>query len=112
MLLLIMSPLTQGRGLKHMPFQNRVNVTPVAPHTGAWIETSAGSARNRIGKSPLTQGRGLKLIGQHLCQMSEKSPLTQGRGLKLIGSSMIKMSAGSPLTQGRGLKLSVSATIA
>ena len=79
----MLSPLTQGRGLKlaiiHLlvlvvkvaphtgawietSTQPSVSISPakVAPHTGAWIETTAGSTRMNILTSPLTQGRGLK----------------------------------------------------
>ncbi len=36
-----MSPLTQGRGLKHFTTTNLSRYCAVAPHAGAWIETSA-----------------------------------------------------------------------
>ena len=35
-----MSPLTQGRGLKHLLFVLQIGCGYVAPHTGAWIETA------------------------------------------------------------------------
>ena len=34
-----MSPLTQGRGLKHIELAEEMRNNAVAPHTGAWIET-------------------------------------------------------------------------
>ena len=35
-----LSPLTQGRGLKHIAGGTSNGGTTVAPHTGAWIETN------------------------------------------------------------------------
>ena len=56
----------------------------VAPHTGAWIETTAASSSyNHHHGSPLTQGRGLKLLKAGTPNSWSSSPLTQGRGLKL-----------------------------
>ena len=37
------SPLTQGRGLKHVAAAPMTIAMPVAPHAGAWIETSRGA---------------------------------------------------------------------
>ena len=56
-----MSPLTEGRGLKRYPARPCAAVSTVAPHRGAWIETTrACGARTELA-SPLTEGRGLKL---------------------------------------------------
>ncbi len=56
----------------------------VAPHAGAWIETSMGwGNRWRGGRSPLMQGRGLKLNSLLPIFLIIASPLMQGRGLKL-----------------------------
>ena len=59
-LLLCVSPLTEGRGLKRSEIYGyRVRI-PVAPHRGAWIETSTARGLRQVGGSPLTEGRGLK----------------------------------------------------
>src|SRR3989337_796001 len=58
---LMLSPLAQGRGLKHFHY------TPSTP---------------AISASPLAQGRGLKLVGHVTIHISHMSPLAQGRGLK------------------------------
>ena len=54
------SPLTQGRGLKHHFADTLELYKDVAPHTGAWIETSTSLITPSSSRSPLTQGRGLK----------------------------------------------------
>ncbi len=99
------SPLTQGRGLKHL----------------------FPDISSRALASPLTQGRGLKRFAPRSDESTRSSPLTQGRGLKPDGGRggrdrRVAPHAGarietvikaiekyrlskSPLTQGRGLKL-------
>jgi len=54
----------------------------VAPHAGAWIETSIKVITSSVFLSPLTQGRGLKQLLQYPLVIFALSPLTQGRGLK------------------------------
>ncbi len=55
---------------------------PVAPHTGAWIETPIGTRLSSHQKSPLTQGRGSKPFSASRTSRGATSPLTQGRGSK------------------------------
>ena len=122
----VVSPLTQGRGLKHAAGLTFACIDCVAPHTGAWIETTDKGKATWAAESPLTQGRGLKQQQQRKTNHVEKSPLTQGRGLKLLcafhslqalqvaphtgawietgKSEHPPCTAMSPLTQGRGLK--------
>ncbi len=57
------SPLMQGRGLKLVEFATKDLQTVVAPHAGAWIETSLPRLPLAYSMSPLMQGRGLKLRG-------------------------------------------------
>jgi len=122
------SPLTQGRGSKHVAHHREPHTKGVAPHAGAWIETTRRSrafAPPRM--SPLTQGRGSKrrhgrahrlerLVAPHAGAWIETR---LGRRLLLAlfvaphagawieTSSRANMSAAgpkSPLTQGRGSK--------
>ena len=101
----------------------------VAPHRGAWIETACCSAASlRPPRSPLTEGRGLKLSLLKLDGGNCMSPLTEGRGLKrkrqescycsvrvaphrgawieTVMPELLNSSPMSPLTEGRGLKRS------
>ena len=56
------SPLTEGRGLK-LVRKLSINLdSPVAPHRGAWIETTLPVGKSKYLLSPLTEGRGLKLM--------------------------------------------------
>ena len=99
------SPLTQGRGLKHHTLHGRTNNNRVAPHAGAWIETHHLQTQVIAQRgSPLTQGRGLKLKCWYRGSHFLSSPLTQGRGLKPLSCIVDYISNWSPLTQGRGLK--------
>src|SRR5207253_2173073 len=60
----------------------------VAPHAGAWIETrSPGRASTPSCGSPPTRGRGLKLRLGGLVADLHQSPPTRGRGLKLFRQS-------------------------
>ena len=56
----LVSPLTEGRGLKRAPVGGEHVIEPVAPHRGAWIETINGLCPSGSVLSPLTEGRGLK----------------------------------------------------
>ena len=49
----------QGRGLK-LVVELFLIVNGVAPHAGAWIETSLVCVSSNLAWSPLMQGRGLK----------------------------------------------------
>ena len=84
----IESPLTQGRGLKLLLPLNNIHLSTVAPHAGAWIETSGHRSEcPPVSRSPLTQGRGLKLHVTTIFHVVRESPLTQGRGLKRQGGT-------------------------
>ena len=61
---------------------NREGRRPVAPHAGAWIETSWRGSPRVPPRSPLTQGRGSKQQGDDGACRGAGSPLTQGRGSK------------------------------
>ena len=54
----------------------------VAPHAGAWIETFPKDWAAIDALSPLTQGRGSKLDQHGVPVRVWRSPLTQGRGSK------------------------------
>ncbi len=58
--------------------------TTVAPHAGAWIETSTSSNGPNDSSSPPMRGRGLKLIPAWRLFIEMKAPPMRGRGLKLI----------------------------
>jgi len=58
--IMILSPLAQGRGLKHFYYILLILSFPVAPRAGAWIETLLAGVLLLTGWSPLAQGRGLK----------------------------------------------------
>ena len=85
----LMSPLTEGRGLKYV---HVVGVPVDIP-------------------SPLTEGRGLKSATIKPEAKSIASPLTEGRGLKSRFSVWMENWGLSPLTEGRGLKSSRMAKI-
>ena len=57
-------------------------VGDVAPHEGAWIETTCQWWILRNMRSPLTKGRGLKRWMAAQEEATRRSPLTKGRGLK------------------------------
>src|SRR3546814_19501905 len=54
------SPLMQGRGSKRELRGAGRDRLRVAPHAGAWIETTAGRPGRAWSRSPLMQGRGSK----------------------------------------------------
>ena len=100
-----LSPLTEGRGLKRRDRALGGRRARVAPHRGAWIETVRAARRKWRAPSPLTEGRGLKLQGIRDDDGYDiVSPLTEGRGLKRGILSLINHQLRSPLTEGRGLK--------
>ena len=100
-----MSRLTQARGLKPDRWPGCCRARRVAPHAGAWIETSASmSGGTRLPGSRLTQARGLKPGRKRNVQASQLSRLTQARGLKLSPGSTPVCRWPSRLTQARGLK--------
>ena len=103
----------------------------VAPHAGAWIETSDGRPSDHATpSSPPTRGRGLKHVCDRRCTRTAdrvaphagawietriidalarcdriESPPTRGRGLKPLSCDVSRESRiGSPPTRGRGLK--------
>ncbi len=57
----------------------------VAPHAGAWVETSRYRASISSRVSPPTRGRGLKHLSRRLKNAVNESPPTRGRGLKRQG---------------------------
>ena len=78
----MLSPLTEGRGLKLRRLFGLDGLRIVAPHGGAWIETTRGLSRGLQAMSPLTEGRGLKRHRPAGAGRGRWSPLTEGRGLK------------------------------
>ncbi len=56
-----LSPPMRGRGLKLFLFERCRCLDRVAPHAGAWIETTTGNNPDPRGWSPPMRGRGLKL---------------------------------------------------
>ena len=77
---------------------------PVAPHRGAWIETTSCTPSHSLQVSPLTEGRGLKHFLRKWSTIQRSSPLTEGRGLKHGLRAERAFEIVSPLTEGRGLK--------
>ena len=55
-----LSPPTWGRGLKPFLHRQLLPECTVAPHVGAWVETSCSAAGSTSPWSPPTWGRGLK----------------------------------------------------
>ena len=60
-LILALSPLMRGRGLKHFIGMGDYKDNHVAPHAGAWIETERSTNIAQWGISPLMRGGGFKL---------------------------------------------------
>ncbi len=56
----------------------------VAPHAGAWIETSLYLSLSCAAASPPTRGRGLKHLLSSYGLLACGSPPTRGRGLKRV----------------------------
>ena len=79
----LLSPLTEGRGLKRRGRMTAAKLIRVAPHGGAWIETRSCNPARYVQVSPLTEGRGLKRNDNYRHPYNGLSPLTEGRGLKL-----------------------------
>ena len=77
----------------------------VAPHAGAWIETSRLSfGSRRAGSRPSRRGVDRNVNGLPTVDYALGSPLTQGRGSKRHHSRSAFLRSMSPLTQGRGSK--------
>ncbi len=68
----------------------------VAPHAGAWIETTARLSRPEYLWSPPTRGRGLKQYSFEDDGDIDLSPPTRGRGLKLEVNGIVDMSSRRP----------------
>ena len=94
-----MSPLTEGRGLKRNIAQIARGFPHVAPHGGAWIETTNGAGTLSPERSPLTEGRGLKQSPPPVPAPRRASPLTEGRGLKQAIEERMQREQASPLTK-------------
>ena len=99
------SPPTRRRGLKRGYDNCAANLSMVASHAEAWIETVGPRCQRRRPASPPTRRRGLKpeIVSQAIsCKWS---PPTRRRGLKpTIMAAQADLSA-SPPTRRRGLKL-------
>ena len=76
------SRLTQARGLKLSGPVEKISLENVAPHAGAWIETSVKWFDVHHSLSRLTQARGLKRRASVADETALGSRLTQARGLK------------------------------
>ena len=59
-----------------------VEVEPVAPRAGAWIETRSAALSQPWLASPPARGRGLKRQAQIVPCIQPRSPPARGRGLK------------------------------
>ena len=81
----MLSPLTQGRGLKHVQAYSPGELSSVAPHTGAWIETTAIEGLSTASQE-VAPHTGAWIETRYEDYLTENkatmSPLTQGRGLK------------------------------
>ena len=97
---------TQERGLKPVVERLAGYAKLVAPHTGAWIETSISRHLHALIVSLPTQERGLKLaLGIFALGASGSLP-TQERGLKQLVFPATRPAITPSLpTQERGLKL-------
>ena len=76
------SPLAQGRGLKQVRGADRPCRTGVAPHAGAWIETSSRTSCSRRSAVAPHAGAWIETLDVASYESAIRSPLTQGRGLK------------------------------
>ncbi len=68
----------QGRGLKLLLTYLSPFPPYVAPHAGAWIETSSFSLASCLFSSPLMQGRGLKLLLAGQLHGQQRRPSCRG----------------------------------
>ena len=98
------SPPSRGRGLKHcMPPRVRIS-REVAPFAGARIETRWISSKRWPMSSPPSRGRGLKQVLRQSRARRGESPPSRGRGLKLAKLEIGLKRQVSPPSRGRGLK--------
>ena len=79
----MVSPLTEGRGLKLWAFEKRYNVESVAPHGGAWIETANCKCTKQVAAVAPHGGAWIETHSIRWSRSAHRSsPLTEGRGLK------------------------------
>ena len=76
----------------------------VAPHAGAWIETTSAVASRLPVRSLLMQERGLKPYLRTQAELLAESLLMQERGLKRSCNLSVSTPKTSLLMQERGLK--------
>ena len=103
------SPPTRRRGLKRGYDNCAANLSMVASHAEAWIETVGPRCQRRRPASPPTRRRGLKpeIVSQAIsCKWS---PPTRRRGLKPSISWQTGRGGRSPPTRRRGLKPTIMA---
>jgi len=101
---IVASPPMRGRGLKRFRINRGDRPEKVAPHAGAWIETT--QTRQPLGTpwSPPMRGRGLKHFNSGKYIDKWRSPPMRGRGLKRQKFNVIVDQLLSPPMRGRGLK--------
>src|SRR5690606_31950158 len=76
----------------------------VAPHAGAWIETVVRANGVISVSSRPTRARGLKLLCGQRVRVDAMSRPTRARGLKLVGALAPTAKRASRPTRARGLK--------
>jgi len=74
---------SRARGLKLDHLQNSVPLLPVAPFTGAWIETLLQPRIDFVLRSRPSRARGLKLVNADISVIFQESRPSRARGLKL-----------------------------
>src|SRR3546814_10677136 len=99
------SPLMQGRGSKRELMGGGRDRLRVAPHAGAWIETTAGRPGRAWSRSPLMQGRGSKPLKLKSGQSTWSRPSCRGVDRNEVFETYRAPQRQSPLMQGRGSKL-------
>ena len=81
-------------------------ITRVAPHVGAWIETTRRTTSNGVRRSRPMWARGLKLLLQHAHRCENRSRPMWARGLKHEARFAATEKSKSRPMWARGLKLS------
>ena len=99
-----MSPLTQGRGLKLCILIGDASPDKVAPHAGAWIETSGQVATFAFTTVAPHAGAWIETVMMHPYLLPIPVAPHAGAWIETLVFFLCSVKLLSPLTQGRGLK--------
>ncbi len=96
----------RARGLKHIIVTNEFGKRVVAPHAGAWIETTYSHNFCTVNSVAPHAGAWIETddVNARLYTIYSSRPM-RARGLKRIGMSMKKTESMSRPMRARGLKL-------